>query len=191
MTGIHLKGDKAVAADGFYLLEATLPTVDAADFPNVGVPADLPPQGVTLPADALAATLKAIPKGKPVATMPILGHALLADAGDGGVELVATDLAATSRTRRQPIDGAFPDTDQIFPTAEPVFSIRMDAKRLATLLTAMVEAGAGDGDLPVVRLDVFGTNQAMRLNAKAGDGRLTRGLLMPVVAGGADERDVE
>lgn len=170
------------ATDGHIMMMAHVETESPAEFPVVdGVRGEeLPPlaEAFTLPVDAADSIVKALPKK---ARHPILLNALIDTAraaANGTVRIVTTNLKQSSTIEANKIEESFPDVSQIAPRAEPVAVVGIDLTYLEKFAAAARDLGCGR---PIVKLEVFGEMDPVRVTAETVDGTATLiGMVMPV-----------
>lgn len=187
LMGVRLEEEKggtsrAIATDGkiMAVVECAAPVKPedrplyqgAADAPN-GAPAAL------VPARDLAAALKscAAPKRSSVPCLAFPAVVL----GENETSVFGTDLEKHSAARLRNLEGSFPAWKEVLPKGKPKATVSLDADRLEQLLAV---ARAMNPKMPVVRLDVFGEKDAVRVSAQVkGAGVEFSGLIMPVYTG--------
>ena len=176
LTGVCIRPDGTTeATDGHVLLRVTpSPAAPAeAEFPRqAGSPAD--PQvsaPFILPAAAALDIMKAIPKSR----LPILEHARL-ESLNGTVIFVTTDLDTTRHHEARPVEGPYPNTDQVIPEGEPVFSIGFDLGLLEHAVKAM---RFGDRYQAVGRFDFYGPLRGCKITRTLPTGERALALVMP------------
>lgn len=139
--GIHVKADGTVrATNGHYLAQIPPCAMPAEDFPEVAGMATnpVPDAGITIPADAVKATLKSLPKGG----IPILTAAHFGMNCQGAV-LTTTDLETAIPRAVKPLPGAFPDVERIISTAESMpVKVGLSPQYLKDIATYALAQGA-------------------------------------------------
>lgn len=184
LNGVHVATDGTMTAtDGHRLLRVP-PESDAdsmaKDFPR---PAGskpggaLPDGGVILPPALAAEAVKLAPKKHRAEVLA--DRVALAMRGDK-VELFGTDLDTGRTLAAKPVEGAYPDTEQVIPKKAPAHRIAVDLDYLAEMLAAMKAAGVSGGQGYGVILEFHGTFAAMGMRSRTTDGRDVYGLLMPL-----------
>jgi hypothetical protein len=169
LQAIHLRPGHATAADGYGLLDVAIPNGNA----------DAPP--VLIPAPALKAALSTLK-----ATKAHTEAGWLAPTDDGATLTTPAATYALAVT-----DGTYPDAERLFADTQAApaeATVLLDAKRLHTLLGAMLKAGVGETDANRVRVELRGPNRAAYLEGQDGAGGLIRALLMPVVPNANDRK---
>ncbi|HLY22262.1 MAG TPA: hypothetical protein VKT83_07315 [bacterium] len=165
LCGVHVKATDAgviiEATDGARMIRATVPTpFKPEDFPTIaGFDANANgAQEAIIPLDAWKKAFKAVPKPK---YRPILG-CLALTMEQAQVTFASTDLQSASITPVKPVDGNYPNIDQVMPKDEPTFAIAFDANILADTLKALA-ALADDGHKPMVRFEFHGSEKATKV----------------------------
>lgn len=82
-----------------------------------------------LPVPAADALVKAIPRKN--RSLPILEHAVLCESEGDTVRFATTDLEVQNPVTVRPIEGDYPDTDQVIPEAQEDPSVILDARLLS------------------------------------------------------------
>lgn len=180
LNGVLVMADGSVTAtDGHRLINVPgLPDMAAqlADYPAarwaLGDGDEI--KGIIVPTWAALEAAKAAPKRPRV---PLFGMVLVQRFGEW-VHLRSTDLDRDSETRARLVEGPYPNWEQVMPKAEPTLSIGFDGDKLAD--AGKVAARLGSGVTRQIRWD-FGTPLgAARFSVEMEDGRVARGLLMPL-----------
>jgi|ERR1700719_4025520 len=137
---IYINNGKAIATDGFALIEVGLPKEqteeDIPDIPGVQLSTETK---LLIPAKPLESALKLIPKK---ASLPILTKAWTAKGSqDNSIKIISTDLTTTNAPEIMQTIGEFPHTEKVKPQTQPQATVSFDPEKMITLLTAMVKAG--------------------------------------------------
>ena len=159
------------ATDGHALIQVSAAMeMDAADYPAVTPDGMHAPSGdgVILPLSAVKEAAKAARKVK--SPIPSLRSVAVCVNETHG-QLISTDLDTTSRTEYRPLEGPFPNVEQVYPKAPIVFSIGFDPALLARTLEAFAEVS----DSPV-RLSFYSDHHAVLISSVDG---AAKGLVMP------------
>lgn len=173
---VHVTPKYTEATDGACLVRVTLPDADPADFPAIdGHTNGSTAEHIQLPASVAKSALRALPKGRTVSRLPILGNASLDPATSS---IACTDLESPTvlRYTPDPAPTLYPDTDRVFPSDRPTATVNVDAKRLADLLAflATVSGAANNG----VTLEFHGDNRPLVIRADSSEGQEAVALLM-------------
>ena len=154
--GLQVNADgSTVATNDHMLIRVPASGLDSADFPAVDGAGDkpLPDAGVILPADAVKATLKSLPKmgGRSGVQIPILTAAHCAMNGSDRVKVAVTDLESPNVAAIKPIEGQFPDYKQVTPavTPESHITIGVDPAYLGAICDFVVRHG---GRAPILKI---------------------------------------
>lgn len=179
LSGVHVDGEgNLTATDGHRLIHFTLPDgarPDPADFPGERSTEELALPLTIHRADALAiARLWHKPKAHALA----IASWILLERNGQGVRASAYNGTVASLTF-QPITAPFPDWRRCSPAGngDPVLTVGFNAELLAE--TARAAAAATDEPNHLMRLDFYGVDKAMVLQAGNGE-RKVFALLMPV-----------
>lgn len=119
-----------------------------------------------------------IPKSK---TLPILDNMAIGHVADDRVEFMTTDLEQGKATAMRPIEGRFPDYEQIIPTGTPAIELEVNGEFLATMAKTMAEIASSTGSIPTIKVKIYGDGKNKPIVFTADNGRQqARGLVMPV-----------
>lgn len=183
LTGARFDPKKKVieATDGRVLIRVPVYESDG-EFPTTKTPANGSPKECIIPAQQLR---KALSNVTTKSRLPILRHARL-DVDDK-VTLTTTDLNTEQAVTCKPIEGTFPDTDKVFPTVPPVFTIRLDSKLLEKVVAYADKQGAvSASNGKALKLLFYPPKNNMQSPAmfevEVAGGRKACGLIMPLVA---------
>ena len=181
--GIRIEGDgTTIATDGHILAKFT-PTVnpDGKEYPAIeGVNADdgeSKLQPFTLPTEAVAILLKALPKKTP-RFLPILGNVALdveQTNGNGCAVAAITDLENPQVFKLRKVSDDFPEYQNVFPKGKPKLVIGFMMPAVENLLSTL---GATGVDEFVVELRDERGPALIKARTKDGDGLVTA-LIMP------------
>ena len=118
--GAHYNAERKFleATDGRQLIR--VPVEESDEFPEVKTALDHPPLDCIIPRVALQKGLRSIPKS----SLEILQHARL-DA-NGKVSLTTFDLDNESALTTKPVEGNYPNTEQVIWTEEPTLTIALN-----------------------------------------------------------------
>lgn len=139
-SGVNVKPDGTVeATNGHYAIRVPASKYPGCDFPEVeGKGAALSGPAV-IPADTMKAAEKALPRK---ATIPILGCAFVGNGGPN-VKITTTDLETPTVRAVAPIQGRFPDLDQVTPKIGPkALHIGMSVEYLRDIAAYASKVGA-------------------------------------------------
>jgi DNA polymerase III sliding clamp (beta) subunit (PCNA family) len=147
LNGVHITEDYLTATDGKILgrIEQDK-TLTAKDYPNVpGIDSQRsqePLKGVIVPVDGIDVLIRAIPRA--AKTMPILKTVIInTQETNAGPLFVAgaTDLETTTPINIKPIEGMFPDVNQVIPTEKLTTVFCMDPGLLGKAMLAASKLG--------------------------------------------------
>jgi hypothetical protein len=132
-----------------------------------------------LSAEVALRVAKAIPKGKTTRNLPILAHAVFDTTNTNGTnKLAVTDLENPQTFNAPQPDITYPNTEQVWPTGEPVFSITLNAEYLQQIASFM--AKGADTLTHAVKLEFHGQHMAVVFSTKRHGEETMRALLMPL-----------
>ena len=175
LQGVQVTGEYTEATDGKKLVRVSLPCHEAADFPHIeGVDPAAAASGI-LPKDVAKATAKRLPKRNAI---PIIQNAAVSTDDKGAFQVATTDLSAPSVTSSRPIDGTWPNTDQILKQPEPSLVIGFNGVLLAEVLKWMGTNASGLNNM--VKLSFTTADSPVKLSAVTKDGQEITGLVMPL-----------
>lgn len=179
LTGVYVdpKRGVAVATDGFALLEMPLGKLDAGDFPPTAGAGSEPMKEGIIPASAVVAAVKALPKRT---ALPALNNIRLTGDGNGRAALTTNDLEMARDSWVTLIDGTFPNYNQLVPKRlkrgnKKAREVTLSLAILTKLVRAMAAMGAD-----MVRLQVTAHDHPVRLDIRYEDGE-AHGVVMPMV----------
>ena len=92
----------------------------------------------------------------------------------------STDGTAQAVERTPLVEGRFPDTGRIVPDGESLAEMKVDAKRLAEVLTTFVALHDGDAGYADVTLELRGKDKSVVLRMKRTDGVQAVALVVPL-----------
>lgn len=112
---------------------------------------------------------------------------------DGGLHIDPTDPHLTLRGKNKfgrslpdwmptrTVEGRFPRVSDVFSGLKPDGTkVVVDARLLRTFCDTVIDATGGSGSLSPICLAVTDSDDAVQLSAKAADGAVIRGILMPL-----------
>jgi len=144
--GILVKPDGTAATDNYVLLEVSSPSPDNAEknFPVIpGHAVKARNDQFIFPKEAARQVLKTIPKKTDSGSGVVQRAAVLAT-DDGFAGFVAGDPVHIRPTIAKEIEGTFPEYQQLFPTANPISVVSVNAKyleKLAKFFAGLSELG--------------------------------------------------
>ncbi|MFA5013985.1 MAG: hypothetical protein WC549_00395 [Actinomycetota bacterium] len=177
LTGVLLKDNKAIATDGYSLIETELPHID-------NVETKLPPTGnqyingetMLISAVQLSKVLTNIPN-KP--KLPILGYAWTAkSSNEKTVKIVSSDLETTNAPEIMTIEGNYPDYNKVKPVTEVKAKITVNAKYLIKLLQAVIKTDP-DQINNIVTIEVRSEKEPIVIKNGNGENSKTYAMQMP------------
>lgn len=171
LQGVHVQDGKLQATDGHIALTLTETPMRPEDFPAVsGFSHDIPPC-IIRPKD-LTDALKGIPKRT---LIPVLQRLAIGRNGNpNAFELVTTDLDTVNRATVRPIEGPYPNLEQVTPKTAPVFVTGLTVAVVLKLFKALQAAG-----VEFVRLELHDPMKAMTLHGTGADMLQADAILMP------------
>ena len=175
--GVHVQDGKLQATDGHIALTLTEVPMPAEDFPAVSGFSHDVPTCIIRPKE-LTDALKGIPKRPSV---PVLQRLAIGRNGNpAALELVTTDLDVVNRTTVRPIEGPYPNLEQVTPKTAPVFVTGLTVAVVLKLFKALQTAG-----VEIVRLELHKPLGAMTMHGETSDGLKADAILMPARVEGA------
>jgi DNA polymerase III sliding clamp (beta) subunit (PCNA family) len=181
--GIRIEADGATIATDGHILAKFTPTAnpDGKEYPAIeGVSADDGEsrlQPFTLPSEAVAILLKALPKKAP-RCLPILGHVALdvQQTNTNGCAVAAiTDLENPQVFKLRKVADDFPTYQSVFPKGKPKFVIGFMMAALENLISTLRVTGV---EAFVVEVRDETGPALIKARTKDGDGLVTA-LIMP------------
>lgn len=173
LQAIAVGKEQAVATDGHIMAVVQTKPMDDSAMPVIEgmAPRTLADgEQVLVSAEAASAALKTIPKRS---NLPILQNAAMG--ADG--KLYTTDLENVSAFSHK-VEGKFPDWKAVIPREAPVAEVSFDARKMIQLCDYIKQFS----DAPcAVRLTIYSTQTAIRLDARTADGADITCLLMPLL----------
>jgi hypothetical protein len=146
---------KAVeATDGHVFVR--VPVIESDEFPPVKTPAT-EVKDCIMPIQAVSKAVKNIPRN---GTIPVLSHAKL-DV-NGTIALTTTDLETEQCVEAKPIEGTYPNCDQVIPDFVPVLTIAIAADVLIRL--GQYAAKHATGSSAPVRFEFLNGKSAFRFS---------------------------
>lgn len=155
ITGVRIDVERkqVVATNGHILVAVPLPGPNNALTPSVE--GSMPAESFTIPADALRAALKSIPKAK--STLECQRRAAVAQTGPSRLELTTWPQFPAATKQFVEIDrSAFPDYAQVVPQSEPTATVSVNPHYLKLLAEYAIAAKS-----PSVSLEVRGTQDLL------------------------------
>lgn len=182
INGIHITRDYAEATDGRMLIRVPLPAVDVESFPPTSAPTEFTGNQI-LPVKPLQEALRSAKEAGRAASLPICSMIRISSspaAGEkpGKLHLTTNDLENERTIAAKPIDGDYPNVDQVIPTADPTFSITLSADLLIEI--AKYAIAHNDREHHPVRLDFLDNTDPVRFSIQLPDSRKATGVLMPM-----------
>jgi hypothetical protein len=176
LCGIHITPDGTLTAtNGHQLIQLPPPERKNDDYPNIlGADAHGPPDGGTI--IPLAAAKDAAKAAKRIKRNLSILRSVAVSLNEKSGYLTSTDLDTINRAEFRPIDGPFPAIAQLWPKAEPVLKISVDAAQLGLLLLAFAKVH-GSSIQPAIVLTFYENGRAILLENSDGS---ARGLAMPL-----------
>ncbi len=177
LQGVYITPDGGgVATDGHLLVKFTPKDIpDGKDYPVIeGVKADddgakLKP--FTLPSEAAAEILKAIPKKR--TTLPILGNIALdvvETNNNGAAVMGVTDLENPRIFKSKKMEGTYPDYEKVIPSGKkPVLEIGLGIDVMLKTLNTL-KALYSEQKLQGLRFKFYGSDKPFRIEGKADSG---------------------
>jgi hypothetical protein len=110
---------------------------------------------------------------------PVLGLAALSE----DKQLFVNSLDSI-QSFKSDLTGMFPCYQAVIPTEKPIAEVALDARYLESLAKYVREHG--DDRVPVLRLTLYGSDKAIRIDARTPDSQDILALLMPVRASASD-----
>lgn len=173
LNGVLLKEGKAIATDGYRLMQVKLSNgINSDDLPNTGHE-PYTPDAVVIPAKELERAVKLAPKK---ASLPVLTNAWTAKSKEGYIRIVSTNLETTNAPEIKLVEGDFPDVSKVQPKTPVKALVRVNPLLLAELLEAMQQATEG-GYGSYIEVELRTENEPIVLRTSDGN---AEGLLMPI-----------
>lgn len=175
LRAILVTKDETVATDGHRLIRVTTPKMSDSLFPEVpDFKAEDVNGGLLLHADVAKEIASSIPKGKQ--SIPVLGMARIGQQ-EGAACSVTTDLDIQHLVEGKKVEGEFPRWQAVIPTKKPAFEVTLHSELLAELAQFISKFS----DTPGVRIQFFGSDQAVRFDAEDSiNGQGLTAVLMPM-----------
>lgn len=155
INSVHYNSAKQLveATDGRVVIR--VPVTVSDEFPPVKGQVENPPVDCIIP---IAPFKKGLGNAKATKHLPILGYSRI-DA-NGKVTLTTTDLDTEQAVTCKPIEGNYPNIDQVMPAKEPTLTIAIGAAVLSKIADYAAKHST-DGDKTIVfqfsdKLSVFG-----------------------------------
>lgn len=177
LSNIHFTQEYTEASNGHILARIT--------YPIQFDPADLPENIKTKPKEEIKDFLIPLSGVKEIKFQKKVNIPCLADVyvdvdetnNNGNAKFISTDLQTTPITEIKKIDGEFPDSNQIFPTQEPVFEICLDPSYLEIFCKITKEFGKH----PHVKLTFYNIDSPVLVESYNQDTKQNfTGLIMPM-----------
>lgn len=166
------------ATNGRFLIRVPV-TVDEGEFPTLSGEC-IAPKDCILPLAPFKKALASIPNG---GSLPILKHvALSASAGDK-LRLTTNDMETENNTVTKPVEGNYPNCEQVIPKEPAKFAIALDPSLLKTVVEYFAKHNGEK--TRAVRLEFFGDKKPSDLSPVRITGTLANGkeamvVLMPM-----------
>jgi DNA polymerase III sliding clamp (beta) subunit (PCNA family) len=179
---VRLKGNgyEVVATDGRKLaIISGRATADPLEFPTLPELAEVPPaveQGV-IPTQAWRDAFRSLPRGKTVASEPVLGHVAVHLGAEESI--LATTDGEESHVQKVPnVERQFPDYNAVLPRDEPRGRVVLNPSLLLEVIKLARDFVAGTEN-PMITLEVRDPNVPIQIRASNGDQELLA-ILMPM-----------
>lgn len=168
--GVHVTPEFTEVTNGHILVRLPKPDADPNDYPKIEGTEPDSPDDVILPAEALKGWK--IPKAN---SLPILAY-LRMTSHNGTVDLASTDLEIARVNRVQPLEGVFPNTNNVIPRdRKPAFAF--SPKELKLIVSWAIKHGVKSLTFhPAEHPDT----EAMLITGRLEDGREATIVLMPI-----------
>ncbi len=185
LCGAHLELEKnrIVATDGHRMLLVPLPKRLEAQEPPVHQ-GERPRTSLIIPRATLIEALKSIPKAKNNPTIPDVITVGMMDNGAVNLTSWTKELARVERTA-MPVDGKFPDVEQVIPSDPPRARIGLSAQYVKELGETALKL-SGEKNLGI-ELEIRGSLDPVVATFVVGDDqRKATALIMPMRLGSAE-----
>lgn len=178
INGIFVNGKTTEATDGRILIRVPFVETPHDEFPVVANVTHQREQ-VIVPIKPLKEALAKADANK--SKLPVLNCVRVSTRNNVSglkIQMATTDLENERLIESKPIDGNYPNIDQVIPTAEPTLAICFSANYLKLIADYAIRHGKGDQH-PVV-FKFTDALSALRYEVKLEDGRTAVGVLMPM-----------
>lgn len=134
LLGVHYHPAKGIleASNGKVAIRVPVERQEEKDLPaGLATGETAPPAECIIPAGTLIKAIKNIPNGS---TPPPMQVARLDTPTNNSIALTTTDLENDQAIKVRPIDGQFPNIDQVWPTRDTVVEMAFDPELLAVVV---------------------------------------------------------
>ncbi len=176
LNGVHYneKAQCLEATNGRMLIRVPVTVDQGDDFPPLSGER-LPAKDCIIPLAPFKKALSSIPNG---GTLPILRHVVLSGSAGDKLRLTTNDLDTEQNAVTKRIDGTYPDTEQVIPTAPAKFAISLDPSLLQTV-AAYFAKHCGE-KTNSVRLEFTDELSPVRFTGTLASGKKAFVILMPM-----------
>jgi len=181
IAGVFFRKDRTVATDSFRLVEVTCPGFEVENFPLVSGHKALDKiKPFILPRESAKTLLKTLNrKDLRNPTLPILQCSAITKQEKTMMEIMATNLEQSFPLIFRPIEGEYPDYEDIIPAKnKATVKISVNPTYLKELLE-IAEKVNGENRVKEVELRIYKKNEMLRLDAKNQSQKFL-GLLMTI-----------
>lgn len=102
----------------------------------------------------------------------------------GEVTFEIRDSECTKTIQAKPVEGKYPDYEEVYPKADPILTIGFSPKYLAEIFSKVEEIiNPDDADIypyNSVKLEFYSSDKPVKFSAEGMNGQKIQGLLMPV-----------
>jgi len=150
-----------------------VPVEKSEDFPTLSGTFQ-PATDSIIPIAPFKKALAGMPNG---GSLPILKHVALSGSDDERVRMTTNDLDNENSVVAKRIEGNYPNTEQVIPTATPTFSISISAVELQIIANYFAKHGDAQH---AINFQFTADCEAVRFSGKLESGKKATGVVMPM-----------